>query len=207
MLPDFSEIISRLCHIRRRRRGVVDHCPFPQRGEVEIIVYEGAPGGPVREVIRPNLVVDLARQMLSRLVGGASGSPSINSGLHGVVSITALSELLPSRMKWGNGGHDPSSPATAIPPAASDEDIYAPINVLAAPLTTYKSVTVDYPSDTSVRFTATLLNAEGNTPGTLSEEGLFSYTGAVELLWARSTYGLISKSAAISLEFRHTFVW
>jgi len=144
-----------------------------------------------------NLVVTMARKIMSRLLSGASLTPSIAT-IGGPVVVTNPNQLYVTRMKWGTAGHNPGNPTEALTPTVSDEDLASPIVSPA-----FKAVVVDYPTDTSVRFTAELDQTEANGLG-LSEEGLFT---SVNFMFARKTFGLLTKTSDFTFQFRHTILF
>ena len=168
-------------------------------GSVQIIKWHGAVGASDSETVLQddNLIVTMARKTMSRLVSGVVNSPTIET-IGGPVLVTDASSLVISQMRWGTGGENPSTPTEAIAPLATDEALNEP---LADPV--FKPVTVDYPTDTSVRFTASLGQAEANGEG-LSEEGLFSTDG---YMFARKTFGILTKTSDFSFQFLHSILF
>ncbi len=186
------------------------------RGFVEINIWRGAIGEYLeRQVmagftpLSENLVVNLARQIMSRMLPGAVQDPTpadptitlydTTHPSYPLATITNVSELFITKMMWGTGGDEPLTPTIPIPPTVDDEQ-------LAEPLTSppYKTAVVDYPTATSVRFTASLLQSEANGEG-ISEVGLF--TDQFDLLFARKTFGVLTKSSDFSFEFRYSVVF
>lgn len=198
---DLQDFFDRLRHTALKRKKATEDLVHGCRGEVVIRIYHGDEQNDdtLYDMIRPNLVVTLARRIMSRLVSGAVNSAEIVTTTSGNVSVPSATSLFVARMKFGSGGHNPASPSQAISPSATDEDLSNPI---ASP--TYKPVTADYPTDKSVRFTATLGTAEGNGP--ISEEALFT-DSTLNLMYARSTFALLNKTSAFSFQFEHTLVW
>lgn len=176
--------------------------PSAPRTERERAEYAARGIFPQVLVHDPNLVVTVARKVMSRLIAGCVATAEIEL-IGGNVDVSAHPEYLYiTKMKWGTGGHDPLDPTQPIPPTVADEALAAPI---ASPA--YKPVTVDYPSYTSVRFTATLDQTEANGVG-LSEEGLFcTGDGADEFMFARKTFGLLTKTSDFSFSFAHTVIF
>jgi hypothetical protein len=74
---------------------------------------------------------------------------------------------------------------------------------LEIPLTPEKSVTVDYPDTSSVRFTGVLESDEANG-FPIAEAGLYT---ASEGMFARIVFGPLSKSADFRFVFRWTIYW
>lgn len=181
----------------------------PCRGEFELIALrENIPATGYSEdwlrkhgewlVEDRNLVVTVGRRIMSRLIAGAVNSPTITLVGSPDPTITAPSELFITKMKFGTGGNDAGDPTLAVAPLVTDEALYDPI---ASPAE--KAVTIDYPTDLSVRFAATLEKTEANGEG-LSEEGLFTDN---DLLFARKTFGIITKSSDFTFLFRHTILF
>ena len=142
-----------------------------------------------------NLIVTVARKIMRAMISGAvpdSGatSPSVDGNV-----ITNVSELFITNMRWGTAGHDPGNPTEPINPTLADTDLSAP---LSSP--TQKAVTVDYPTDQSVQFTAALDQTEANGEG-LSEMGLFTNTH--DLMFARKNFGLLTKTSDFTFEWRY----
>ena len=102
-------------------------------------------------------------------------------------------------MRWGTGGHDPLNPTVPIDPTLDDEQLADPILSPAQ-----KTVIVDYPTESSVLCTATLEQSEANGIG-ISEVGLFS--DQHDLLFARKTFGILTKSSDFAFEFRYTLLF
>ena len=187
--------------------SLVDPWATPMKGEVEVIRWLGKVGsGKIVERWRDrNLVVTLARRIMSRLVSGASPDvtpavPVIHTETRGDFTITNPNQLYITKMKWGIGGHNPLSPTTPVDPVPTDEALYTPLPVAPA----FKLVTVDYPAINSVRFTASLEQSEANGQP-ISEVGLF--TNEHDLLFARKTFGILTKSAEFEFEFRWTLIF
>jgi len=170
-----------------------------KQGILEILVWRGPANSKlVKRIYDDNLVVTMARKMMSRLISGAAGVGVTIQTIGGPVSITNPNQLYITNMRWGTGGHNPSDPTQPIPPSVSDENLAIPIVSPAQ-----KAVTVDYPTVTSVRFTAELDQTEANGLG-LSEEGIFS---DINLMFARKTFGLLTKTADFTFQFRHTILF
>jgi hypothetical protein len=133
-----------------------------------------------------NLIVNGARGDMSRLLvadGNGSGARYV------------------TKMSFGDGGHDPMNPTVAIPPTVLDVALgHEHVSIGK------KTVTYDFPSATSVRLIAGLSDSEGNGLG-LSEVGLWTTDNPASpgnpILFARKTFGLITKSSLFSI----TFYW
>lgn len=180
-----------------------DDTAISASGTLEVRVWQGPVGIgkivgiPVRD---ENLVVNLSRRLMSRLIGGALNGATVDvAGTD--YPITVPESLFISQMRWGTGGHNPSTPTVPIPPSSGDESLTLPIT---SPV--FKPVTIDYPTDMSIRFTATLGLDEANGEG-LSEEGLFAAGEGVAIMFARKTFGLLTKTPDFSFEFRHTIIF
>ncbi len=194
--------------------------PCKPRGFVEINKWRGnvGSGSMVDQImtaytpVSENLVVTLARRVMSRLLSGAAqwddgGSPTdptvtlTDSGhpSYPEATITGPEDLFITKMRWGTGGHDIGNPTIPLDPAVGDEHLVAP---LVSPA--YKTVTVDYPADSTVRFTGILETGDANGQG-ISEVGLF--TDQYELMFARKTFGILTKSSDFSFEFRYSIIF
>lgn len=154
-----------------------------------------------------NLVVTVARRVMSRLIAGAiSGATIINIG--GTVNVANHPEyLFVTQMRWGTGGvlPPPADQTIPIPPQSTDEALNTPIIPPAGPL--YKTVTVSYPTDLNVTFSAALDQTEANGLA-ISEEGLFCTSDGVNLLmFAHKTFGVLTKTADFSFAFAHTILF
>ena len=186
------------------------------RGFVEINVWRGAVGEHLEHQVMKgftplseNLVVNLARQIMSRMLPGAVQDPApadptitlydVTHPSYPTATITNVSQLFITKMMWGTGGDEPLSPTTPIPPTVDDEQLAEPLSSPA-----FKLAVVDYPTTTSVRFTASLDQSEANGEG-ISEVGLF--TNQFDLLFARKTFGILTKSSDFSFEFRYSIVF
>jgi hypothetical protein len=107
-----------------------------------------------------------------------------------------------TKMKWGNGGNDPSDPTRAIDPEETDEDLY---DTLSSP--PYKLPTIEFPDDRSVQFTAGLDETEA-VGEPISEEGLtMAGTSGLEFLFARKTFAALNKPVGVSYSFIHTILY
>jgi len=158
-------------------------------------VWKTGPDGQTtlaQEASGPNLVVNLARVILSRLVGGAApdsfgqfGSiPTQTLGPGGtplaVPIVSGIPELAIAKMQWG------TSPAVPSPGQEA----------LLAPLPLQKGVTVEYPSGTQVTFTSVLDNGDLNGED-LAEAVLLTHSN---LVFARKTFTAPETKA-------YAFVW
>jgi len=158
-----------------RPRGYVSVIAVPVDGGDEIILFED----------QQNLVVDQARENMAKLL---ANDENANNERH----IT--------KMSWGRGGHDIGDPTQSIPPLPSDTQLAD--EILS---TGKKSVTYDFPDPTTVRFEGILTATDANGEG-ISEIGLWTdddpNNPGNPLLFARKTFGLITKSSAFSFIFR-----
>lgn len=129
-----------------------------------------------------NIITDGARMKMPFLISGDD---------------IATDELWIKYMAWGDAGIAPAAPTAADTQLINE--------------TLRKTVTHDFPTTTSVRFSADILTSELN--GTIiSEEGLFNAEPGAgpappPTMYARKTFGGISKTSAISLTFRHTIAF
>jgi len=190
-----------------------DAVQFSPRGFVEIIRHRDGKyfDTPIVEFtpISQNLVVSLARRIMSRMISGAvpdstPADPTIvlYNTLHPsypYATITDVSEIFLTNMRWGTGGHNPLIPTQAIDPLATDEMLYSPISSPAQ-----KPVVVDYTDVATVRFTGELTSSEGNGNG-ISEVGLF--TDSHDLLFARKTFGVLTKTSDFTFIFRWSIIF
>lgn len=178
------------------------------RGFLTILEYEGsyAPDKPHRIFLQEkNLVVSCARRIMSRLMAGAvtdeygiPASVALYDATHPnypAFQVTNPSQLFVTQMRWGTGGYVPNNPTVPVAPSLSDEQLKEPI---ADPA--FKLADVDYPDSYSARFRTILGEDEANGNG-IGEIGLFTAGG---LLFARKTFGILSKIDRYSYEFRWT---
>jgi len=172
---------------------------FKPKGSVQIVAKNVKTGE--EKVIHedPNLVVTLARGDMSRLIAGAYTD---------AVPATTFAHLKArtvSKMSWGTGGHDPLNPTNPIPPTAGDTGLAAEIGAVGK-----KTVTYDFPNSTTVRFIGSLDETEANGEG-ISEAGLWTEdnpdTPGTNILFARKTFGLITKTADFIFEFRWRIIF
>lgn len=104
--------------------------------------------------------------------------------------------------RFGDGGHVPSNPVLAVPTAAVDTDLYGDTIIT-------KLVSYNFPDGASagkVAFECEISANEGNGTGSqpYSEVGLFDTQGR---MLAHKAFGLITKSEAIGLAFRYSFLF
>lgn len=114
-----------------------------------------------------NLIVNNGRDLICKLIGHALGTPSVGGN-----SVTSITDLKIVKMKIGNA----VNPAT---PAATDTALAD-----GTPLVTLTSITVSYPTTTSVRFRATIPVDTQNGEG-LTEAGLFATISSVDVMLGR----------------------
>jgi hypothetical protein len=148
------------------------------RGEVEVIAKNIKTGEERVIVIDHNLVVNLARQNMSRLIAG-------DTNVGGARYVT--------QMSWGSGGHDPLHPNIPIPPTVNDVALAIELTPPGKKPTTY-----DFTNATTVRFTSELTESEANGDA-ISEVGLWTTDN---VLFARKTFGMITKSSSFAFIFR-----
>lgn len=138
------------------------------------------PTGDVEDVIQGgNIVTDRIKTQLSHLL--------VN---HETTSRYA------NKMVWGTGGHAVGDPSTPISPSENDTSLEAQILIK-------NFSTFDFPSTTSVRMIAFILESEANG-FTITEEGLVC---ADNTLIARRTFPGLPKTEDFVFEFRHTIIF
>lgn len=138
------------------------------------------PNGEVEDVIRgSNIVVDRIKTQLSHLLVG-----------HETTTRYA------NKMVWGTGGHAVGDTSTPIAPSETDTSLESQILIKGFS-------TFDFPSTTSVRMVAFILESEANG-FTITEEGLVA---ADNTLIARRTFPGLPKTEDFVFEFRHTVVF
>ena len=156
------------------------------RGLREIVNAQGRkeqiwlPNGPVEEVISGgNIVTNRIKTQLAHLLVG-----------HETTTRYA------NKMVWGTGGHAVGDPTTPISPSETDTALEAQVLIK-------NFQTSEFPTATSVRVTAFILEAEANG-FTITEEGLVA---ADNTLVARRTFPGLPKTADFVFEFRHTIIF
>lgn len=132
-----------------------------------------------------NIVTDLGRSDMAHLIAGDS------------VSNRKVSEV-----KFGDGGHNPSSPTQALVPTAADTDLYG--DEVISKVTSFEFP--DGANGTRVTFTATIAENEGNGSGAqpYSEVGLYDLDGR---MLTHKCFGLITKSDAFAMSIRYTIAF
>ena len=133
----------------------------------------------------PNTIVNIGRVNMAHLW---AGDDAANRSVH--------------EFRFGGEGHVPSNPTQAQPTAATDTSLYGPTIIS-------KLASHSYPDGSSVgkvSFECEILANEGNGVGAqpYSEVGLYD---AQDRLLAHKTFGLITKSEAIGLVFRYSFIF
>jgi hypothetical protein len=172
---------------------------YKARGEVQVVAKNTKTGEIHVLVDDRNLVVNVARNDMSRLIAG-DYTDGVSAG-----TLSQLRARCVTKMSWGSGGHNPLNPTEAIPPVATDV-------ALAIELVSpgKKVVTHDYPNTTTVRFIGSLDETEANGQG-ISECGLWTEDNpdspGGNLLFARKTFGLITKTADFVFEFRWKIIF
>lgn len=192
----------------------LDHVPDNPR-DVELLRRDGRYSIPVYQ---PNLVVRLARKMMSRLVAGCvvkAGETCLIEDVDGTDYDVASNpgDLYINRMKFGSGGHNPSStpPGLAVPPTPSDIELNTgPIEISSGVY--HKTPDITYPNSMSVQFYAKLegTEANGGTTGVqpISEEVLMNNDAvAGPFVFARTTFNQLLKSSDLSFAFTHTILF
>jgi len=132
-----------------------------------------------------NLVVNSARSNMKDIVAGENTATKI---------VT--------KMKFGDGGHNPLIPTEAIPPTVSDEDIFGAEVITKNVTHTFP----DGPTGTKVMFSATIETGEGNGTGSQA------ITEAVlqcpdDTIYSHKTWGLITKTNAFAIQFDWTLIF
>lgn len=119
-----------------------------------------------------NLVVDNGLEWIAKKLGHLAGTPPLQVG---GTTVSSLDDLEVAEVQLGNN-------ATPAAPDASDTALSD-----LTPLATYTSLTVTYPTATSVRWAATIapntLAGEG-----ITEIGLFLDVSATKILLARRVF-------------------
>lgn len=123
-----------------------------------------------------NLVVANGVQWVAKKLGHALGTPPITVGGQ---TVSSLNDLQISKMKVGNA----SSPAA---PASGDTALADP-----TPLVTLTSITVSYPTSSSVRFRATISPNTVNGQG-LTEAGIFCTIASTDVLIGRLLFSPVT---------------
>lgn len=161
-----------------RRAGSAGYREFHDANGVPFTLW--LPTGKVEEVVSGgNLVVNRFKQQMSHLIVGHD----------------ATTRYL-NKMAWGTGGHAVGDSSTPIAPAVTDTALEA--QVLVKNFSTF-----DFPSTTSVRMIAFILESEANG-FTITEEGLIS---ADNTLAARRTFPGLPKTSDFVFEFRHSILF
>lgn len=151
------------------------------RGELHLLIRDGF-GRVVREmVLGKNLIVTLAKTSMAIKISGDDDIPNNNT-------VT--------QMAWGQGGCEPLNPLIPIPPQPSDTSLLD--QVLIKGIASH-----DFPAANRVRFLGILSPSELVGVG-LCEAGLFTRGGT---LFARKTFGRITKSAGLQFEFRWSIIF
>lgn len=148
---------------------------FPQpRGCVVLTLRDPTAGGHiVYQYEANNLVVTDARELVTDLVGGTTVE-------------------VPDEIAVGSGGHEPADPNIPIPPTVSDA---------ALDTEDFRKVigTKTQPTPTEAQFQVVYATTEANTPGSITEAGLFTPASSNDILFARVTFPEIVKTAILTL--------
>lgn len=123
-----------------------------------------------------NLIVNSGLDWVATKLGHGLGTPPVQVGGQ---TITSIADLIVSKMKVGNA----SSPAA---PAPGDTALADP-----SPLVTLSTITVSYPTASSVRFRATIPINTQNGQG-LTELGLFCTINSVDVLIGRLLFNPVT---------------
>lgn len=123
-----------------------------------------------------NLIVANGLQWVAKKLGHALGTPPITVGGQ---TVSSLNDLQISKMKVGNA----SAPAA---PASGDTALADP-----TPLVTLSTITVSYPSASSVRFRATIAPNTVTGQG-LTEAGIFCTIASTDVLIGRLLFSPVT---------------
>ncbi len=180
---------DKVLHTMAHESGItheVAEPPIQLKGSVQVTVIEDG-----REWIHhenPNLIVNLARKTLSRLIAEVAGSDRINA------------------IKLGRNGHtgDPTDPNDIDPPGVTDTTLVDGSPYSHA-LTSF-SYLPDAVDTTSTRFVFQIEKAEGNGTGTevYTEAGLFTLG---DVLFARETFVALIKNSDRKFVFAWTILF
>lgn len=137
-----------------------------------------------REIVfeEKNLILTLGRAAVAVLLSGDDETPD---------------QRTMGFMAWGSGGTLPDQPTNPIPPLPGDTQLVN--ELLRKPLGPSDH---DFPVPTTVRFIATVEQNELNGTS-ISEAALFTKDG---LIFARKTFGSLSKNEDFEFEFRWRIV-
>lgn len=186
------------------------------KGELEILRHRYRNGRFDTEVVNkgPNLVVNLAGRIMSRIIAGNAGLPDSTFVWGGsTITISSLSELFVNYMKW-------SYDSANTDPQLTDEDLDGSI-ITDGSGTEEVSLLPVYPtsSSRSVGFRAcigtipasltdlnTLLVSAGTT---INQEGIYSPgpSSSQRLLFAKRLFNPIEIDIDEVFEFRHTIIF
>lgn len=159
--------------------------PHPVQTDISLVLsLEGVPFAEIP--LGSNIITNLGRSAMAHLLAGDSPSS---------LAVTLVT--------FGDGGHDPSAPTQALPPAPTDVALFG--NTIISKATSFSFP--DGSSGTKVQFTATVAEDEGNgTSGAqaYSEVGLKNVSGQ---LISHKTFGLITKSDAFALTINYTILF
>lgn len=158
-----------------------DHnCEALSPDQVDSLCAQGlAHASPIYE----NLVVDVGLEIMRAMIGSGLGFPTT-----GAFGASDASDLSIATMRIG----DASTPAA---PSAGDTDI-------ASPIYTIPSVSVFYPSATTITIVGVIPQAENALDGVgITEEGMFAFNGA---MFARVTFPAEVKIPTHSMQLEHT---
>lgn len=150
------------------------------------LVYVDRKTGEETEIdLGSNVITNLGRSNMAHLLAGDD-----------------VADRRVSVVKFGNGGHNPESPTTALIPTTSDTELGGDVIIT-------KSVTYTFPdgnNGTKVMFEATVEADEGNGDGAqaYSEVGLFDLE---DRMLTRKCFGLITKSDQFSIRIQYTILF
>lgn len=164
-------------------------CLVRRAGSRGLRSFVGSDGKPYQMWLPNGKVEDV-------LCGGNIVTNRIKTQLSHMLVGHETSTRFVNKMAWGTGGHAVGDPSTPISPAETDTALEA--QVLVKNFTTF-----EFPTSTSVRMIAFILEAEANG-FTITEEGLIC---ADNTLIAHRTFPGLPKTQDFVFEFRHTVIF
>ena len=187
MLWSSSGLEALLEFVRKETRMSGDHIFFNEQGQEEVQVPALAD-----RVVMPKGRVEISVENVktgeSELVHVSNLVVDNAKGIMAhLLGASDLDDYAISKMVFGTGDTAPA-----------DSDV-----TVEVPITPQKDVTVDYPDDSSVRFTATLESSEANG-FPVNEAGLYSGS---EGMFARVVFGPLNKTSDFRFVFRWAVYW
>jgi len=164
-------------------------CVVRQGGKRGLRTFRGADGKPF-QVWVPNGKVEAV------FSGDNIAVNRIKTQLAHMVVGHETTTRFANKMVWGTGGHAVGDPRTPIAPLATDTS-------LESQILTKNFATFEFPTSTSVRMIAFILEAEANG-FTITEEGIVA---ADSTLIARRTFPGLPKTEDFVFEFRHSLLF